>query len=138
MAGKNEDSATKAEDVRRKLALDHFAALAKVKRSGAWLRQWRADHSVTQEILAEALNVSLRTVIRYEQLEELPRLLVIAIERLSKRRLAEEPKVIRNEQEAGYGDRRKELARIELTISVTASREDNNKLFLKNLSGVID
>lgn len=49
-------------------------------RKGSWLRQWRLDHAITQSSLAALLGVSERSMIRWEQMEELPLLLVLALE----------------------------------------------------------
>jgi len=58
-----------------------MTAAANVKpRQGSWLRQWRLDHHMSQVVLAALLKVSVRTLIRWERLEQLPRLVVMALE----------------------------------------------------------
>lgn len=48
-------------------------------RDGRWLRQWRLAHNFSQAALAAALDVSVRTIIRWEQSEALPRVVVAAL-----------------------------------------------------------
>ena len=69
---------TKANEEARK----RFEALVAVgrPRKGLWLRQWRNDHALTQTEFGRLVGVSLRTVIRWEQREVLPRIVTLALE----------------------------------------------------------
>jgi len=49
-------------------------------RGGLWLRQWRSQRNMSQLDLARALGLSTRTIIRWEQLDELPLVIVLALE----------------------------------------------------------
>jgi len=65
------------EEARRKF----LAAMSQTKpKAGTWLRLWRESHAFTQIELAKMLGISRSTLIRAELSDELPRVLVLALE----------------------------------------------------------
>lgn len=74
---RSKEKIKEAEWRRRKWQVAERSVTAK---SGLWLRQWRRDHNLAQREVAAALGVSLRTIMRWESWEEIPRLVALALE----------------------------------------------------------
>jgi len=126
------DKMKNTESARKKF----LAEAASIKpRGGLWLRQWRINHALTQPDLAAALEVGFRSLCRYETLDELPRVLVLAIESLSRGRLLGEEKASRHDRGALNRGRLQQIPRTGLTISISTNETGYNRVFLENVIG---